>query len=53
MKSEQPVPYEAPTITTYGTVRELTRGTGGTIPDATACATGKSTPSGMTCKGHP
>lgn len=48
------VPYEAPTVTTYGTVQELTLGSGGTTtPDISPCATGTFTstsPSGITCK---
>ena len=48
------VPYEPPTIVTYGTVRELTLGTGGTTnADVQPCTTGtfQSThPSGTTCK---
>jgi hypothetical protein len=49
-----PIPYEAPTITTYGTVRELTLGTGGAVElDILPCTPGTKRaggPSGVTCK---
>jgi hypothetical protein len=48
------VPYEPPTIVTYGTVRELTLGTGGTTnTDIQPCSFGafaSNLPSGRTCK---
>lgn len=48
------LPYEAPTVTNYGTVQELTLGTGGTTtPDIAPCADNSfqaNTPSGITCK---
>jgi len=54
MTSKEPTPYEAPTLVTYGTVRELTLGSGGTnIPDIGPCAVGShraANPSGITCK---
>ena len=46
--------YEAPTIVTYGSVRELTLGSGGTsTADVQPCSFGpfaSNRPSGFTCK---
>lgn len=54
MEKAVPIPYETPTVTNYGTVQELTLGSGGTTtPDITPCAQGTfqaNTPSGITCK---
>ncbi len=54
MKNQAPIPYVPPTITTYGTVREFTRGTGGTTAaDVLPCTPGSfrsNKPSGVTCK---
>ena len=54
MEKAVPIPYEAPTVTTYGTVQELTFGTGtSNIPDIAPCAPGTfrgTTPSSITCK---
>ena len=54
MEQRAPIPYEAPTITTYGTVRELTLGTGGAVgPRHLPCTPGTKRaggPSGVTCK---
>jgi hypothetical protein len=54
MESTAPIPYEAPTVTNYGTVQELTLGSGATtVADIQPCATGTfrgSTPSSITCK---
>ena len=54
MKNQAPIPYAPPTITTYGTVREFTRGTGGTTQaDVLPCTPGSfrsNKPSGVTCK---
>ena len=54
MKNVAPIPYEAPTVTNYGTVQELTLGSGGTsTPDVSPCAVGSfqsASPSGVTCK---
>lgn len=51
---ESKIQYEAPTVTNYGTVQELTLGTGGTTtPDIAPCADSTfqaNTPSGITCK---
>ena len=50
----KPIAYEPPTIVTYGTVRELTLGSGGTtIADIQPCTPGtfqSPSPSGFTCK---
>jgi hypothetical protein len=57
MENAAPTPYEAPTITTYGTVRELTLGSGGTsIPDVAPCSLNSkqsNRPSGFLCKTPP
>jgi hypothetical protein len=54
MTSIPPVPYEAPTVTTYGTIKDLTLGSGGTTAiDILPCAPGSfqsHNPSGITCK---
>jgi hypothetical protein len=54
MRDVAPIPYEPPTITTYGTVQELTFGTGSTTTaDAESCAQhgfNSNTPSLVTCK---
>ena len=54
MESTTPIPYETPIVTDYGTLQELTLGTGGTqTPDIAPCATGTfqgNTPSSITCK---
>jgi hypothetical protein len=54
MTNVTPIPYEAPKVTDYGTVQELTLGSGGTtIADISPCATGSfraNNPSGLTCK---
>lgn len=54
MKNVTQIPYEAPTVTNYGTVQELTLGSGGTTtPDILPCAPGTfraATPSGVSCK---
>ena len=55
MERKTPIPYEAPTVTYYGSVQELTLGSGGTITldVAPPCAPGTfqaNTPSGVTCK---
>lgn len=51
---EKRIPYEAPKVTNYGTVQELTLGTGGTsTPDISPCASGtfqSNSLSGVTCK---
>jgi len=54
MTSEVAIPYEKPKVTDYGTVQELTLGTGGTqTPDIAPCTAGTfqgNTPSSITCK---
>ena len=54
MENVTPIPYEAPTVTNYGTVQELTLGTGGTTtPDIQPCSANtfrSNSPSGITCK---
>lgn len=54
MESTTPIPYEAPTVTNYGTVQELTLGTGGTTtPDIAPCSENTfraANVSGITCK---
>lgn len=54
MKNVTPIPYEAPKVTDYGTVQELTLGSGGTnIADISPCTSGSfraNTPSGFSCK---
>ena len=52
MESKAAVAYEPPTITTYGTVRELTLGTGGTTAPDTSRAPriASNMPSGFSCK---
>lgn len=56
MKSTATIPYDPPTIVTYGTVRELTLGTGSSpTPDISPCAAGShrgTTPSQITCKAN-
>lgn len=54
MESKATIQYEPPTITTYGTVRELTLGSGNSAtPDISPCADGShraTGPSGFSCK---
>ena len=54
MENVEPIPYEAPTVTNYGTVQELTLGTGGTTtPDIAPCSPSTfraNNTSGITCK---
>jgi hypothetical protein len=54
MEKSTPIPYEAPTVTNYGTVQELTLGTGGTnTPDIAPCSSATfqaNNVSGITCK---
>ena len=54
MEAKETGRYEKPTVTDYGTLRELTLGSGGTAtPDIDPCNTGTfqaNTPSGITCK---
>ncbi len=54
MESKTPFPYEKPTVTTYGTVRQLTLGSGGSSEfDILPCDPGTKQgvpPSGHTCK---
>lgn len=54
MEKATPIPYEAPTVTNYGTVQELTLGTGGTTtPDIAPCSENTfraANVSGITCK---
>ena len=57
MKSPAPMPYEPPSITTYGTVRDLTLGNGvSSNPDVQGCVPAgfnATTPSGIICKSFP
>ncbi|MGZ8701603.1 MAG: lasso RiPP family leader peptide-containing protein [Gaiellaceae bacterium] len=54
MEAKEASRYEKPTVTDYGTLRELTRGSGGSAtPDILPCAPGTFQgvpPSGLTCK---
>jgi hypothetical protein len=54
MTKTEPIPYEPPRVTTYGTIQELTLGSNGTAtPDILPCAPGTfqaNSPSGITCK---
>lgn len=52
--TNETIAYEAPTVTKYGTVQELTLGSGGTsTPDISPCSPATfqaNNPSGITCK---
>jgi hypothetical protein len=54
VESKETLRYEKPMVTDYGTVRDLTLGSGGTTtPDISPCNTGtfqSASPSGITCK---